>query len=50
MSSGLFMAMLKMSKRQPFPPCEYCARDCKDENVTSCSQYASRAALRARRW
>jgi len=36
--------------RQPFPPCKYCARDCKDEKVSSCSEFVSRAELKARRW
>lgn len=43
-------ALIKLSRRQPFPPCQYCARDCKDENTSYCSQFASRSALKARRW
>lgn len=42
--------VIKMSKRQPYPPCKYCIRDCKDENVSRCSEYASRMELKARRW
>lgn len=46
---NIIYALRKLSRKQPFPPCQYCARDCKDDNVTYCYEFASRAALRARR-
>lgn len=40
---------IKMNK-QPYPPCKYCIRECKDENVSRCSEYASKKVLQSRRF
>lgn len=47
---SILMTVLKMAKRQPNPPCKYCVRDCKDDEVTHCQDFASKAKLKARRW
>jgi hypothetical protein len=26
--------LIKLSRRQPFPPCKYCVKGCKDEDTS----------------
>lgn len=43
---NLLMTLHKLISKQPYHPCDYCARDCKDEQITYCSEYAKKRNVR----